>query len=791
MHKAVRFPARHPKVAASLFVLLLLWFWFCLPSPLFNLPYSFALYDQNESLLGARIATDGQWRFPLIKKLPDKFAQSLIAFEDKRFYWHQGIDPIGIARAMRQNLAQGKVVSGGSTITMQVIRLARNGRSRSVFEKMVEAIMALRLELTYSKKDILRLYASHAPFGGNVVGLEAASWRYYGKDPLLLSWAEAATLAVLPNSPALIHPGRNREKLRAKRDRLLQRLCDKGFMDKTELDLSLDEPLPNAPLALPDLAPHLLERAKQEHPDLAFANSTLRKPLQEKSTAILEKHQHFLAQNGIHNAAAFIMDVETGNVLAYIGNIVGAGDEHGDKVDVIPAPRSTGSILKPFLYAMLLDDGGILPKSLISDVPTQLAGYRPENYKQTYDGAIAADRSLIRSLNIPAIRMLQQYGIEKFHANLRKWGMSSLTQPADYYGLPIVLGGAEGKLWEITGIYASMARVLNHYYEYEGEYDANDLRGPNYLKTEDDQLRQRLQKQPTFLSAAACHFTFEAMQYVERPSSESSWEEFRSKQRIAWKTGTSFGYRDAWAVGVTPRYAVGVWVGNADGEGRPDLVGVLAAAPILFDLFSLLESSPWFDPPYDEMLRLPVCKHSGYRAIDYCTAIDTQWVQPTGVKATACPYCTLLHTDKGKQWQINSDCANFDEIQPSKWFVLPPLEEYYYKNKHPDYAPPPPVRPDCQRNTPGQGGPLELAYPRNGAIIYVPIGMDGEKSKTIFRATHRDANSTVYWHLDNRFIGKTVALHEIALGPPSGKHLLTLVDDRGYRVQANIEVLQK
>ena len=373
-NRVVAFARRRPKTSVAVVLLLLGWL-FCLPRPLFEQPLSVVLEDRDGQLLGARIAKDGQWRFPESDSIPKKYAACVIAFEDKRFRWHPGVDPISLTRATWLNMRRGKVVSGGSTLTMQVIRMARDNPARTVWEKIVEVFMATRLELTYSKRAILNLYASHAPFGGNVVGIEAASWRYYGKSPHLLTWAEAATMAVLPNSPALIHPGRNRNTLMLKRNLLLERLRDNGDISAAECELSQEEPLPEQPLPLPQLAPHLLDRLAAT--GAARFHTTLDKDLQQRITALLARRQEIYRGNEVHNLASIIIDVATGEVLAYVGNVVGAGKEHGESVDILTAPRSTGSILKPYLYALALESGDILPNSLLHDVPTQLGQYKP------------------------------------------------------------------------------------------------------------------------------------------------------------------------------------------------------------------------------------------------------------------------------------------------------------------------------------------------------------------------------------------------------------------------------
>jgi len=582
-------------------------YYFVLPNKLFKDPYSTVLNDWNGNLLSASIAGDGQWRFPFSMEVPEKFQEALVLAEDKRFYRHPGVDLLSLGRAAQQNWKAGKVVSGGSTLSMQVIRLARKNQRRSISEKLIEIVLATRLEFRYSKKEILALYATHAPFGGNVVGLEAACWRFFGRTVSDLSWSEAAMLAVLPNNPSLIHLNKNRIKLKLKRDRLLERLAQAGKMDQLELHLAQAEPVPETLLTLPRLAPHLLTRAIREGKGENKVITTIDLGLQQRVTQIINDHHQRLKANQIFNAAAIILEIKTGNVLAYVGNTA-SGYKNNEDVDVVMAPRSTGSILKPFLYAAMLQEGKMLPHTLWPDVPTFINGYSPKNFSKEFDGAVPASAALIRSLNIPAVYELREYRYEKFYDKLKTIGLTTLKQPADHYGLTLVLGGAEGTLWDITGALASMARTLNNYFELPGKnrYSKSDFHLPRYQQTEDD--KNKIIEESSWLNAASVYLTFDALKEVYRPGENTGWRNFSSTKKIAWKTGTSFGFRDGWAVGVNPEYAVGVWVGNADGEGRPGLTGTETAAPILFDLFSVLPASGWFQMPVSEMEKIEVCQ---------------------------------------------------------------------------------------------------------------------------------------------------------------------------------------
>lgn len=759
------------------------------PEKLFSDPSSTLLYSTEKRLLGARIAPDGQWRFPQSDSLPPKFATCLLQYEDKRFYWHQGIDPAALSRATILNLKNRKIVSGGSTITMQLARIARRNPERTFYEKGIEMGWALFLETVYKKKELLNLYASHAPFGGNVVGVETAAWRYFGRSAGELSWAESATLAVLPNSPALIHPGRNRKQLKNKRDKLLASLKEDGILDQTAYELACMEPLPEAPVPLPNEAPHLLERLAADAPGTRI-NSSIRQALQQQTQALVDRYTREYSSNYIHNLAAIIVDVETGESLAYAGNAsYQANERNGNQVDIITSPRSTGSILKPFLYAAMLHDGQLLPNLLVTDVPLNINGFAPQNYNKTFYGAVPAHRAIERSLNVPLVRMLSAYNTGRFMSLLKKWGMTTLRFSEEHYGASLILGGAEGTLWDMTGMYASMARVLNHYRMYNGRYNPGDIHPLTpFPATTSNPIRSitdnRLTDKPV-LSAASIWFTFEAMSALNRPEEEADWQQFGSMKQVAWKTGTSYGGRDAWAIGVTPRYAIGVWVGNGSGEGRPGLTGVGNAAPVLFDLFSLLPDGNWFDMPYDEMEQMPICQLSGHKASAICEQIDTLYMPRTGNNTPICPYHTLVHLSTDGHFRVNSSCESVDRMITRSWFVLPPSQEYYYRNYHIDYIPLPPIKPGCEQE---QSRQIELIYPEHNAVLYLPKGFSGQSEKFIFKAAHSRSGATVYWHLDDMYLGETTDNHQITCAPAPGKHILTLIDNQGSQRKILFEV---
>ena len=733
------------KVILCILAFLVTGYIFCLPRHLFHVPYSTVVTDRNEELLGARIASDGQWRFPPRNTTPEKIKECLITFEDKHFYHHWGVNPFAIGRAFYQNVKNKRIVSGGSTLTMQTIRLARN-ESRTFREKLIEMIWATRLEFRASKEEILSMYISHAPFGGNVVGLDAAAWRYFGHSADDLSWAESAMLAVLPNAPAMIHLSKGRKTLLDKRNRLLKQLLEKKTIDSSTYELAISEPLPDEPHALPQIAPYLVSRFYQER-NGEYSRSTINKGIQTQVEDLAERWSNEFGRSDIRNLAILVIDIPSNQVVAYCGNVHFDRKQGGNQVDVIQAPRSTGSILKPFLYYAMLQEGSLLPDMLLPDVPVNINGFTPQNFSMQFEGAVPASEALARSLNIPAVTMLQRYGVPKFHSFLQQIGLKTINRSSSHYGLSLILGGAEATLWDVTNAYAMMGRSL-----LQLPQRSCSLLLPTSRITESTDPFQ----------PGAVWQTFDALKEVNRPE-EIDWKSIPSMQTIAWKTGTSYGFRDAWAVGVTPRYAVSVWVGNATGEGKPGLVGAQTAGPVLFDIFNLLPSSSWFTRPAGIFVEAEVCRKSGHLKGRFCDETDTLLVLPAGLRTEACPYHHLVTLSANESQRIYENCANTEPTLRKSWFTLPPVWEWYYKQHHPEYKPLPPFKAGCGEDT---FQPMQFIYPPMNARIKLPKQLDGSKGFLTVELAHNNPNATVFWHLDETYQAQTQDFHKISLHPP-------------------------
>ncbi len=775
-HRGVKNMKQKKKILLLILLLAFgLWFYFLLPNKLFAASYSTVVLAQNGQLMGARIAEDEQWRFPLADSLPEKFTKAIITKEDKYFQYHLGVNPVSLFRALWLNIKEGKVVSGASTLSMQVIRLSRGNPPRTVLEKIYEIILATRLELGYSKNEILNLYASHAPFGGNVVGFEAASWRYFNRSPENLSWAECATLAVLPNAPGLIHPGRNRSSLIKKRDELLRELLNEGEIDEDTYALALLESIPDEPVDLPQLVLHLtayldLQQSGQRH------STSLDAALQEKAQQIVDGHLHELKSNHINNGALLLIENKTGAVKAYVGNVSNGKDFYND---MLRASRSSGSILKPFLYASMLSSGDLLPTQLVADVPTFLGGFRPQNFVNEFDGAVPADEALSRSLNIPAVLELKEFGIERFLRKLQQFGFSTISRSADHYGLSLVLGGAEVTAWDLGRAYYHMAASLNNY---PATAEGDEVEIP---EVHVEGVATPLDKIP--VNVGAVYETFNVLTTLNRPDSEMGWQRF-GNSNIAWKTGTSFGFRDAWAVGLTPEYTCVVWVGNADGEGRPGLIGAQAAGPILFSFMNSLPRAGWFETPWDNLTEKEICKISGMLAGRDCPDIELNNIPISTKAAEVCPYHKTIHTDRAGKYQLSINCAGDAEIHANQWFVLPAGQAWYYAKKHPEYQQLPPWKPGCGYESQQL---VEVIYPKQNGRIFIPRELSGQSSKVVVEVAHQQPEEKLFWHLNGKYLGETQTFHQMALNLEKGDYELLVEDGNGNLAKRRFSVVER
>lgn len=766
----VRMKKRY-SLTLALFLSVWLFWWYAFPKQLFTQPYATVLFDADNKLMDARIARDEQWRFPPITDaLPNRYKVALLTYEDKSFYAHSGIRLGSIFRALKQNWEAGKVVSGASTLSMQVIRLSSPGTSRTIWQKLKELLLAMRLEVSYTKEEILQLYATHAPFGGNIIGLEAASWRYFKRAPAQLSWAEAAMLAVLPNAPGLLYPGKSAELLKAKRNRLLKQLYLAGHLSKTSLQLAQLEPIPTGPFYYPKKAPHALQYLINEQDEGQTFQTTLIDAVQDKTADLLKRYHNLYKGNKIKNAALLLIRNSDGAVLSYHGNVPDLPNQFLGDNNLVNRPRSSGSLLKPLLYAWAMEEAEITPYTLLPDYPMRLGVYSPENYHLSFEGAVPANEVVYRSLNVPSVKLLNQFGVNRFLHRLKSAGVSTMPKSASHYGLSLILGGAEITLWEMAGIYRKLSVGL-------GEH----LSAMHLLRAS-----AKKDRHPLGLSAGVKYQVLATLSKVVRPQTEVGWDFFSNQHKISWKTGTSYGGKDAWAIGLNKTYTVAVWVGNANGEGRPELTGAAYAAPIMFETFQGLTDNIWFNRPEGDFTTLNLCRHSGMLAGKHCVVANYSIPQSTRT-AKACPYCQPVWLSvKDTNTRVAVDCAPAHDRIVRSWFVLPPLMEWYYKHTYADYRELPKWALACQTAHEQHG--ISIIYPYRNSHIKQAQDVNGIQQQTIFKASHRQVNVSLFWHVDEQFIGTTSGIHQQSVRLTKGKHVLTLIDEFGARVSRTFEV---
>ncbi len=761
----------------------LIWYCAMLWNPLFPQDhYSKVVFDKNGKLIAASISAEEQWHFKPSAELPDKYKKALLVFEDKRFYRHIGFDLKALLRATRLNVKHKRIVSGGSTISMQTIRLHQRNPKRSVWNKVLEIILATRLEIKHSKRDILQLYASHAPFGGNVIGIDAACWRYFNKSPEQISWAEASLLAVLPNSPGLIHTERNRDKLEQKRNALLQRLLENGVIDELSYEGALLEEIPRRPAKLNQSASHFMHFAS-ERKNQSLIHSTIDANIQEKCLQIAETEGNKLKANFIDNMAILVLDIEEETVLAYVGNLKNTGYDNHEFTDMVQAQRSTGSILKPFLYTAALGDGLITEKSFLPDYPFSIGGFTTENYNKDHTGLIAANTALQRSLNIPFSKLLQDYGIEKFRLLCQALELKGIDKTSSYYGIPLILGGAESSLWDLTHAYASMAKILNTYNANDGYYHQEGIYRSRIQKNTSIKEKD-LVANPALFRAENIWTTFEQLKELKRPNEEGEWKLFSHNVPIAWKTGTSNGFKDAWAIGVNGKYAVGIWVGNSDGEGRPGIIGSKAAAPIFFRVIHSLNGHRRFEQPIDDMVKMATCKLSGELANEFCPK-DSTYLSRNSSFLRQCNYHREIFITENESFRVQKNCYE-GEIKKTTELNIPTHIAYFYKQTQ-LYSPPLPWHPSCQNRDDSK---LKIIYPEKNIQIYQPRVGENERNQFVLKAHHTDDKAQLMWHLDDIFLGSTQNIHEISVLLKKGTHRLLVLDENGNQDICSFEILQ-
>lgn len=790
-------------ILTAMFCPLLIWLAIPPGAP-FPEDYSRLVLDRDGGLLRATLATDNQYRFPPESApLPTKYKTALLKSEDKRFYLHPGVDPMALASAALTNIKAGRRLRGGSTITMQVARLS-DPKPRTYVNKAMECLQALKLSLHFSKEEILLLYSSHVPMGGNIAGIQSASHIYYGKPAEELTWAEAALLAVLPNAPSLINLERERPALVEKRNRLLKRLARDGEINSLTCKLACAEPLPGATKQLPFLAPHFTTRALASDSGSFRVRTTLDSSIQKRVAGAARYHASVLAGRGVRNLAAVAAETQTGNIRAYIGSQDFFDTRNAGQVDGVRARRSTGSLLKPFLVARALDRGPYTTKSLIRDVPTFYGTFAPQNASKEFSGLVTMDELLIKSLNVPAVRLLNAYGHRDFYDFLVNAGLSGLFRGPDGYGLTLALGGAEASLYELTQLYLCLGnlgetRALRFIEESEGDAPRADRYvTASGAESSTSGISRGLNEAESsaggggLFSRGAAWLVLDSLTRLSRPGVEHYWNEFASQLPVSWKTGTSYGQKDAWAIGVSRQWTIGVWAGNFNGEGNAALSGARSAAPLMFALFNSLarrDQPMRFDEPVSDLAEISCCAESGYPAGPHCENTVTLKRPRECTAPGRCPFHRAYLVDSETGRSVCSLCWDGLDTEWKTLFVVPPAakEILVQSGRHIDSVP---VHADYCSNV-RDYEPMELIYPTDGIKIFIPRNFDGGYERVVLSAVHERPSTHVFWYLNDKLVRETVGRHEFALELRPGSYRLTVQDEEGFSRSAAFVAYRK
>ncbi|MES2794898.1 MAG: penicillin-binding protein 1C, partial [Bacteroidota bacterium] len=544
--------------------------------------YSTTIYDSEGRLIHSFLNKEDKWRLPITQnEISEKLEKAILFKEDRWFYYHFGINPLAIGRAAFRNLTTGRRTSGASTISMQVVRLLQP-KSRTFANKIIEMIQAIRLELNYSKSEILQLYLSITPYGSNIEGIKSASFLYFKKSPKLLSLGEIASLTIIPNRPSSLRLGDNNSYIQLQRNKWLKSLLGKNIFEETAIIDAMTEPLNAKRNEAPHLAPHFCNRLFERDKNISIINSSLVLAKQQKLELITKNYVQRIIGFNIKNAAVLVLNNQTNRVEAYIGSADFNSRLDGGQVDGIQAIRSPGSTLKPLLYATAFDMGITSPKAIINDVPTNFMGFEPENFDQQFHGKVTMEYALANSLNIPAVKLLKEVSTPIFIDRLKKADFLAVKQNSSKLGLSLILGGCGTSLEELTTLFSAFAKK-------------GILIKPSFYK-----LAEIKENGSQIVSEEAAYIITKILNQVTRPDLPNNYDYTYRMPKIAWKTGTSFGKKDAWSIGYNAKYTVGVWVGNFSGEGVAELSGANIATPLLFEVFNAIDyngQSNWFQIP--------------------------------------------------------------------------------------------------------------------------------------------------------------------------------------------------
>ena len=741
---------------------------FLLLNLLFPLPdkiaYSVVIRDAAGEVINAYLTPDDKWRMKTeLNEISPLLRKTIIAKEDKYFYSHPGINVFAVARAAFNNVLRMKRTSGASTITMQVAK-ALSPHKRNLWWKLLETFRAFQLEWRYSKDEILQLYLNLVPYGSNIEGVKAASLLYLAKEPNHLSLAEITALSIIPNRPSSLVVGKSNEVIVRERNRWLQKFADDGVFTKKEMEDAEAEPLTAVRRTVPHYIPHFAYKLKKGSSTINIkTNIVLNTQLKiEKQT---EDYVRGLKLKGIRNAAVVVIDNKTHKVIAYVGSAGFADTADGGQVNGAAAIREPGSTLKPLLYGLCMDEGLLTPKMMLNDVPVNYAGYAPENYDKSFHGAVTMDYALEHSLNIPAVRSLKALGKDKLVQKLIDANFKQIQKDQGKLGLSVILGGCGASLEELTGLFSLFAN--------NGTYFS-----PQY-KAEDASKRVQI------MSPEAAYLITDALSKVARPDFPLNWTATEHMPKIAWKTGTSYGRRDAWSIGYNKAFTVGVWCGNFSGAGVAELSGANIATPLLFKIFNSIDydsDEDWYAPSKGLELR-QVCSESGLPPGPDCTNLISDYFIPLVSSTKVCGHLQWVKVSPDSSVSYCEACAPPTGYAKKLYKVFAPELQDYFRATGTPYQLIPPHNPQCERIFKGEGP--TITFPVNGAEYF--IDKTHPEPLQLMASVPADV-SKVYWYINDRFYKAAARGEKQFFVPDEGPVKIGCSDDKGRSKTIRVSV---
>jgi penicillin-binding protein 1C len=735
--------------------------------------YSTIINDSEGKLMHAFLNKTDKWRLPIEQKEISLMLEKAILYkEDQWFFWHFGVNPLAIIRAGFRNLTSGRRTSGASTISMQVVRLL-NPKKRTFGNKFIEMFQAIRLEMNYSKKEILTIYLSITPYGSNIEGLKSASVLYFKKSPGILSLAEIATLTIIPNRPSSLRLGENNAYILSERNRWLKGLIGKGIFSDDAIQDAIKEQLNVVRNQVPALAPHFANRMKETADNEPIINTTLVMKLQGKAEIITKNYVQRITPLGIKNATVFVINNQTNEVEVYVGSADFNSNLDGGQVDGIRAIRSPGSTLKPLLYATAFDLGLVNPKTIINDVPSNFSGFEPANFDQKFHGKVTMEYALANSLNIPAVKTLKEVSTPIFVEQLKRADFQAIKNNSSKLGLSLILGGCGVSLEELTTLFSAFAK--------SGKFSK-----PSFYKTRADKENSQNIPGQQIISEEASYIITKILNQVTRPDLPNNYDYTYRLPKIAWKTGTSFGKKDAWSIGYNAKYTVGVWVGNFSGEGVPELSGANIASPLLFEIFNAIDyngNANWFQIPKQLEMR-EVCAETGEVPNTFCTYQILDYYRPGISNSKLCEHLKEVSVNEYETISYCKSCEPSDGLHKKLFPNYAPELLAYYELNHILHENIPPHNPLCTRVF-GNAKSPKIVFPVDGAEYYLN---KLENQKLMLNSQVSSDVLFVNWYINDQFLQKARASKPVFYKPAAGKNKISCVDDKGRNTDVEVVV---